>query len=479
MSLVLGTLIIVISIASQSTPKLIDLYTKDQVSLIYIWFLTAAAAHNLWLQLYVSGGGSARESSVLLNTYVLLPLGLILALPYIIYILRYTKPGNVIDKIYNENSKRINLLRHKAYFVLLNHKKMTERYQFRLFDSLNQLDDLLEYVSFKEPKGDIIHKIGLTVIEYIKIKKELNPKFFIISPKIKSDISFKTMTGQFDVVERTKTFYEQKAFRLIGNAYFKLIEKNDFDLASQCVFKLSECGKQAIECDDDDLTNTVIIRFNTILRFGIKHGLKNKEVRNIYNALFHYSEFIKHLIVHNKNDLIKQSCTFLKIYGTETYKHSRQEPSFTFLVDVFAMELKKALIELDKHNYSQEFQKGVLELLLELDNPPDFDRDELGQTRIINDGVRVLQVGLSLYYLSVDNHELVERIINDILEDYRLLGSDLKIAVDSTCKKLQIFTPTFWEDTDRGNANLYYVPEKDKIPRFKELFYEKYEKLPK
>jgi len=54
LSLVLGTLIIVISIASQNTPKLIDLYIKDRISLIYIWFLTCSVAHNLWLQFFLS-----------------------------------------------------------------------------------------------------------------------------------------------------------------------------------------------------------------------------------------------------------------------------------------------------------------------------------------------------------------------------------------------------------------------------------------
>ena len=39
LGMILGTLILVISIASQSIPKLIDLYMKDLPSLIYVWFL--------------------------------------------------------------------------------------------------------------------------------------------------------------------------------------------------------------------------------------------------------------------------------------------------------------------------------------------------------------------------------------------------------------------------------------------------------
>ncbi len=474
LSMVLGTLIIVISIASQSTPKLIDLYTRDQISLLYIWFITLGSAHSLWLQLYASTGDTGRDINIIIITYIYLPIGLILALPYIIYILRYTKPSNVIGRIYYENSKRIELLGMKSYFFLLNQQKFVEHYQYMLFDALNQLDDLLEYVSFKEPKGDIIDKIAQSVIEYVEVKKNINPNFFQLTDKVKEDISFKTLTAQFEEVEHDQTFYEQKAFRLLGNAYYKLIEKNDFDLASQCVSKLALIGNAAIRHSNDPVINSVIIRLNTTMRFSIKHGLRNKEIRNIYNALFHYSEYIKYFIDADNKKFIRKSCNFLKIYGTETFKHSQQEPSFAFLVDVFAFELRRALIFLCENEVDLEFQKDILDMLLSMDNPPDFDRDALGHTRIINDGVRVLQIGLCLYYLNKKQHELASQIVDDIIDDYKFLGNDIQIAVDSTCNKLKVFTPTFWEDTDRGNANMYYVKEKDQIPEFLSLFRNKF-----
>ncbi|MBT4337364.1 MAG: hypothetical protein HOD63_02110, partial [Bacteroidetes bacterium] len=308
---------------------------------------------------------------------------------------------------------------------------------------------------------------------YVKIKKELAERFYQISPSIRSDISFKTMTGQFEEIEKSHTFYEQKAFRLLANAYLKLIENNDFDLAALCVFELSECGKYAIAENDAPLIDVINVRFNTILRFGIKHGLRNSEVRNLYNALFHYSQYLNYLVESRKMDFIRKSCNYIKIYGTEVYRHSQHEAPFSFLVDVFTLELKKILIQLNKLEYTHEFQKEILEFLLEMDSPPDVDRDELGQWQIANDGVRILQIGLSLYYISVGMKEFAERIIEDILDDYTFLKDSLRIAVEASCKKLNIYTPTFWEDTDRGNTNLYYSAEKDFIPEFLSMFNEK------
>ena len=477
LSLVLGTLIIVISIASQNTPKLIDLYIKDRISLIYIWFLACCVAHNLWLQFFLSSNNVNHMGSIFLNTYIFLPVALLLSIPYIFYILQYTKTSNVIEKIYSNNISNLKKFKLHSYYALLGIPKIKDWYQFRMIEAMNQLDDLLEFVAFKEPKAAIIEKIGLTVQEYIGLKSQINPTFFIMSDHVRSDISFKTLTNQFNEIEETRTFYEQKAFRLLGNTYFKLIEENDFDLASLCVAQLGECGKTAVDHHDELLLNLILVRFNTFLRFGIKHGLKNSEARNIYNAVFHYSGFINKLIETQNQKYIKQSSKYIVIYGTEIFKHSQRDTSFTFLVDVFSWEMRRILISLNENHYDDEFQKEILELFLEMDNPPDIQRDKIGQTRIINDGVRIMQVGLALYYLRTGKSAFTDRIIADILDDYPFLGKDFLFAVESTCNKIKMFGPTFWEDTDRGNSNLYYAEDKEYIPAFLEIFRKKLDEV--
>ena len=72
---VLGTLIIVIAIAAESTPKLMDLFVKDWLSLIFIWFLILASIHAIIIMYYFEP--LDRISSVILNTYVYLPLSII------------------------------------------------------------------------------------------------------------------------------------------------------------------------------------------------------------------------------------------------------------------------------------------------------------------------------------------------------------------------------------------------------------------
>ena len=97
LAMVLGTLIIVVAIAAESSPKLMDLFVKDWLSLIYVWFLILASLHAMVIMFYVEPLN--RVSSIVLNTYVYLFIASIFTLPYIFYILLYSKTSNVVTTI--------------------------------------------------------------------------------------------------------------------------------------------------------------------------------------------------------------------------------------------------------------------------------------------------------------------------------------------------------------------------------------------
>ena len=97
LAMVLGTLIIVIAIAAESSPKLMDLFVKDWLSLCYVWFLIIASLHAVVIMYYFEPLN--RISSVILNTYVYLFVASVFALPYIFYILLYSKTSNVVSTI--------------------------------------------------------------------------------------------------------------------------------------------------------------------------------------------------------------------------------------------------------------------------------------------------------------------------------------------------------------------------------------------
>ena len=119
------------------------------------------------------------------------------------------------------------------------------------------------------------------------------------------------------VPENSNFFLEEKSFRLLGNAYILFLEKEEFDLASLCAHELSSIGKQAIDSNDEALISAIIIRYNTFMRFAIKHAIKNNEARNLYNLAYHYSNFAEYLIENKFAEQLKRCVFFFKIYSNE------------------------------------------------------------------------------------------------------------------------------------------------------------------
>ncbi|WP_020526526.1 hypothetical protein [Flexithrix dorotheae] len=474
-ALVLGTLIIVISIASQKTPKLIDLYIGDQVSLFYIWFIALGLVHNMYLQLYKN-----ELDSVIFNTYFLLPLAMVFSTPYVLSMLHYTKTSNVIRKIFKTNKQLLSRLSNAGYYNAIAHEEL----QGGLFNTLNQLDELLQFVEFKEPKADIIQKISTSVQSFIAIKGKINPKLFDCGKLIQSDVSFKTMTGYMEELSQNRTFYELKGFRLLSNAYLKLIESGEFDLAALCAHEFKKCGEAAIKAENEKSINLVFIQFNTLLRFGIKQGTRENEARNLFNTIFHYGELIQILIRYNspvfgkesQEALIKKSCQYLHLYTLEMYRLGQEKSSFLFLVDVFTWELKTILKLLFQLKFNDDLQKEMLLLFLKFDDRPDLIVQENIYT--YNYGVRTLQIILALFYIHFEKTEFAILIIDDILEDHQSTGkASLNQAVETTCERISNTGPGFWEETDRGNANFYHSDYKDALPKFKEIFQKEMDKF--
>ncbi|MDX2098105.1 MAG: hypothetical protein SFW36_10045 [Leptolyngbyaceae cyanobacterium bins.59] len=474
-ALALGTLIIVISIAAQDIPKLVDLYMKDWISLFYIWFLVLAGSHAVFTKLYLETIAS-RYSSILLNIYFFLPISILLSFPYIFYILKCTQPSTVIEKIFRTHLYQIRALPKAHTRSLLNIPTFIEERQNTLFSSLNQLDNLLEYVPLKEAKAEVIQDMATLIQEYVAVKPFINRRFFKVSAKVRSDISFKTMVGQFDEMERSRTFYEQKCFRLLGNIYMKFLEDREFDLASLCGSEMARVAISALEMHDDQLLNVIIIRFNTMFRFALKHGVRNNEARHLYNAAFHYRNFIENLVRYKKVEHSKRSFQYLRMYGTEVFKYGRTSPSMYFIVDVFAAEMKRILILVHQENWDLDIQEQMLNEMLQIDSYPDFKEADVEREQLVNTGVRVLQIGLGLFYLRENRISFVRRIIEDILADVEFLGeATFRRGIKLTCNRLRLSQAHFWEDTDRGNLNLYYTPDQDQIDNFLELLFEQME----
>ncbi|MEM1294094.1 MAG: hypothetical protein AAGH89_01940, partial [Verrucomicrobiota bacterium] len=108
-----------------------------------------------------------------------------------------------------------------------------------------------------------------------------------------------------------------------------------------------------------------------------------------------------------------------------------------------------------------------LKILLSLDNPGN-EEDERDLERRV--GVRMIQIGLALFYIDRENELFATKIVEDFTKGYTAkelpqLEKEIATVIDRIRS-----TPTFfWEDTDRGNQNIYYSPHHNAIPELIKL----------
>ena len=480
-AIILGSLTVVISFAAQNVPKLIDLYMDHWPSLLFVWWAAACLVHALTLKVLAEGGIQIIPSLVF-NFHVLLAVSLVIGFPFVLSILRSTKTSNVIEILLNGGYSKINILAAKGSEGSISqhdHAKI----QYELFEELNQLIDLLVYVPFKEPKAQVIEGIGALLRYYVKLKPKIPELFFKVDERIQDDISFRTMKNLMVEVEKTRTFYEQKSFRLIGNVYNVFLEAGEFDLSTMCVEQLSQVGKTAIACDDQELIEVITVRLNTHFRFALKHGQHHNEPRNLYNLVFYYGQFIGYLMEYKHVGRIKTCIGYFVFYAQQCFNAIQRAKSLAFILDVLAFEMQKLLIKIYQENWDRELQDEMLQKFLVFDNFQDMDKNFAVQFFSQNHGIRLLHIGLALFYLNQQEDEFALKIAKDTIQDMDLMGETLFNKTMSTIyARLQFSGPTFWEDTDRGNLNIYYTPYQDEMSSFKkiqqELLLENKKKIP-
>ena len=351
---------------------------------------------------------------------------------------------------------------------------VVEEYQKEIMGSLDQLDDLLAFTEFKETQTDIIHEISEIIQLYISNKSDFNKRFFDLTDTIKSNATFRTYTDvQYEEMSETRTFYEVKTFRLLGSSYIKMITNDRFDIASLIPAEMVDIGVTCLKYEDDTILGHVNIRFNTLFRFAIKHAYKNNEPRNLYNLSFHYSNMIQEYIKADRVDMAKYCYDKFKFYANDIYKNAEANPGLYFVVDTLTFELRKCQVLIHEKGWSDEDQMDLLKMILQLDKPPGYSKDEVDKGILGgNNGTRRIQIGLALFYLSVGKTEFATSIAEDYLDDLAYFDEKtFKANANTQCFLLSIFGPHFWEDTDRGTLNIYFAPEKDQIDPFKELLF--------
>ena len=177
--------------------------------------------------------------------------------------------------------------------------------------------------------------------------------------------------------------------------------------------------------------------------------------------------FLAHLTENHQFDRVKTCIGHFVFYGQQCFNSISSAPSLSFILDVIAFEIQKLLINVYKNKWDREIQKELLLKFLMFDNFQDVDRDFARNFFSQNHGIRLLHLSLILFYLEQKEDEFTNTIATDTMQDHKLFGESLFTKTMKTIfTRLEKSGPKFWEDTDRGNLNIYYTPYQNQIKSF-------------
>jgi hypothetical protein len=102
-------------------------------------------------------------------------------------------------------------------------------------------------------------------------------------------------------------------------------------------------------------------------------------------------------------------------------------------------------------------------------NPGLIRGQHFNSKNIDNSGFLILQIALCLFYESNGEHSFGEGIIDAIIRNFGNLDKEETIDIlNRDCERIQQEPEEFWEETDRGNANMFYSAHLDQMPVFKD-----------
>ena len=169
-------------------------------------------------------------------------------------------------------------------------------------------------------------------------------------------------------------------------------------------------------------------------------------------------------------DRVKSCIGYFVFYGQQCFNAIPRARSLAFILDILASEMQKLMQIIYQNNWERKLQQELLQKFLLFDNFQDMDKEIAIQFFSQNHGIRLLHIGLALFYLNQNEKEFAETIAKDTLQDLLLMGEPLfSKTKDTIFARLQYSGAKFWEDTDRGNVNIYYTPYQNEIENFKKL----------
>lgn len=446
---VLGIVITVVSLLVQLTSErytgVAQMFLRDRTNVVVMSYYVVTCCVGVFtsLSLHSTFVPRATVFAILAATVF----GLVIMLPYFMYVFRFLAPTNLVTRIQTEAIGRV-------------FSAATERDpeaiasgQAPAIAALEELTDITSNsISGKDKiiASRAVDAIKDFVVRYLDVKGRAHSEWFQIGQVIRGNPDFVAMDPEsLRDLETDHTWLEWKALRQYLGIYAEAQGEMP-DINYLIAIDTRYVGEEALARGDRAVVELAFRFMNSYLRAA----LNARAVRTAYNVLNQYRKLVESMVSAGADDIALDGVRHMIYYGRTSY-----DMQLGFVTETVAYDVG-ALCELSHARKPEnELDDQMLALFLELDQPLRAKRQESALQ-----GIRKAQIKLACYYLSVGAEDEARRIAQD------MAGEDPARLAAIREQLARVESKEFWEIIDRGRNFEYMLPrQKEQMGRFFEL----------
>jgi hypothetical protein len=373
--------------------------------------------------------------------------GLVIMLPYFMYVFRFLAPTNLVSRIEREATEDV-----VAAATEREHDAIVEG-QAPAIAALEELTDITSNsISGKDKiiASRAVDAIKDFVVRYLEVKGRAQPQWFQIGERIRENPDFVAMDPEsLRELETDHTWLEWKALRQYLGIYAEAQSEMP-DINYLIAIDTRYVGEAALARNDRAVVELAFRFMNSYLRAA----LNARAVRTAYNVMNQYRLLVETMIRAGADQIALEGVRHMIYYGRTSY-----DMQLGFVTETVAYDVSALCEFAHAHKPSSDLDQKMLALLLDLDQPLRVKRQEAGLQ-----GIRKAQIKLACYYLASGARSEAAKIAADMQGEDR---DRLKSIRDQLGR---VESKEFWEIIDRGR-NFEYMPprQKDQMGAFFEM----------
>ncbi len=441
---VLGIVITVVSLLVQLTSNrysgVAQMFLRDRTNVVVMAYYVVTCVVGVAASLSLHSEFVPRAAVMVMM--IACAFGLIIMLPYFMYVFRFLEPTNLVARIEAEAVADV------QQGATARSEGAISNAQQPALAALEELTDITSNsISGKDKiiASRAVDAIKDFVVQYLSIKDRADARWFQIGEGIRDNPDFVAMDPEsLKVLETERTWLEWKALRQYLGIYAEA-QGSMPDINYLIAIDTRYVGEAALKKRDTAVVELAFRFMNSYLRAA----LNARAVRTAYNVMNQYRKLVESMIRGGADDIAIEGVRHMIYYGRTSY-----DMQLGFVTETVAYDVS-ALCEF-AHMQKRDVDSKMLDMFLELDQPLRMKKQESGLQ-----GIRKAQLKLACYYLAVGADDRAKKIAAD------MAGED-RGRLDSIRDQLsRVESKEFWEVIDRGR-NFEYMPpkQKDQMERF-------------